>query len=185
MDGEIVRGQSGLGMGGHHNPHHGKKDEWLTPPAILEALGPFDLDPCAPENPPWAMAKRHLTETEDGLASPWADDEFVWLNPPYGPQTWKWLSRLASHPAGGIALIFARTETAGFFDEVWGKAAAILFLEGRLFFHHVDGTRAPHNSGAPSALVAYGREATQRLYDALETGALKGALVDRWRWRTR
>ena len=25
-----------------------KNDEWLTPPHVLQALGPFDLDPCAP-----------------------------------------------------------------------------------------------------------------------------------------
>ena len=32
------------------------KDEWLTPPNILRALGAFDLDPCAPEKRPWEMA---------------------------------------------------------------------------------------------------------------------------------
>jgi len=32
-------------------------DVWLTPPAIIEALGEFDLDPCCPNNLPWATAK--------------------------------------------------------------------------------------------------------------------------------
>lgn len=56
----------------------------------------------------------------------------------------------------GTALIFARTETEIFFETVWRAATAVLFLEGRLYFHHVDGTRAKANAGAPSVLVAYG-----------------------------
>lgn len=55
-------------------------------------------------------------------------------------------------------MIFARTETKTFFSQVWNKADAVLFIEGRLYFYHVTGERAAHNSGAPSVLVAYGRE---------------------------
>lgn len=29
------------------------KDEWLTPPYIIDSLGVFDLDPCSPINRPW------------------------------------------------------------------------------------------------------------------------------------
>ncbi len=151
------------GMGGHSSPNQGAKDEWLTPPPIIADLGPFDLDPCAPIQRPWDTAATHLTVLDDGMATPWDSDAFVWCNPPYGPQTWRWLARLAEHPRGGLALIFARTETAGFFAEVWGKATALLFIEGRLFFHHVNGDRGAHNSGAPSVLVAYGDEAADRL----------------------
>lgn len=160
----IVRGSRGLGMGGHHAPNRGAKDEWLTPPDVIEALGRFDLDPCAPVDRPWPTAGRHLTVEDDGLAATWGADEFVWLNPPYSANDqWRWLRKLADHPAGGIALIFARTETAGFFDHVWRRASSLLFIEGRLFFHHVDGTRSAHNSGAPSVLVGYGAEADRRL----------------------
>jgi len=45
-----------------------------------------------------------------------------------------------------------------FFDHVWPKASGILFLEGRLYFHHVTGERAAANAGAPSVLVAYGND---------------------------
>jgi hypothetical protein len=149
------------GIGSHTKPNAGLKDEWLTPPEIIEALGPFDLDPCAAVDQPWKTAHIQYTIEEDGLSRPWMG--MVWCNPPYGPQTWKWLSALAAH-GNGIALIFARTETAGFFDEVWEKADALLFLEGRLHFHHADGSRAAGNSGGPSVLVAYGDEAVERLY---------------------
>ena len=39
--------QTSLGIGGHQRARGGTV-EWLTPPKILDALGPFDLDPCAP-----------------------------------------------------------------------------------------------------------------------------------------
>lgn len=148
------------GIGGHHKPYKGEKDEWLTPPAIIRTLGPFDLDPCAPTVRPWDTASKHFTIDDDGLSSPWFGR--VWLNPPYGPETGKWLARLADH-GDGIALIFARTETAMFFKHVWGQADAALFIQGRLHFHHVDGSRAKNNSGAPSVLVAFGPECVRRL----------------------
>lgn len=167
----------GRGMGGHHRPMLGAKDEWLTPPAIIESLGPFDLDPCSPVDRPWPTAAGHLTVQDDGLTADWCDDEFVWLNPPYGPETWPWLDRLADHQAGGIALIFARTETAGFVEHVWRRADALLFIHGRLHFHHVDGTRATANAGAPSALVGYGTEAACRIASSL----IAGTVVTAWR----
>lgn len=156
---------------GSHQSHRAGTTTWLTPPHIIEALGPFDLDPCAA--PGWTTAARHITLPEDGLAVAWSGA--VWLNPPYGSEVWSWLARLADH-GDGVALIFARTETAGFVREVWGKADAVLFLHGRLHFHYPDGERAPANSGAPSCLVAYGARAVDRL----RNGRLDGTLVS-WR----
>jgi hypothetical protein len=65
------------------------------------------------------------------------------------------LDKLAKH-GNGIALIFARTETKMFFDQVWNKADALLFIEGRLYFHYLSGEKAKANAGAPSVLIAYG-----------------------------
>lgn len=138
---------------GSHQSHKMLKDEWLTPPDITDRLGPFDLDPCSPINRPWPTAAKHYTLLDDGLIQPWAGR--VWCNPPYGRMAADWLARLAEH-GNGMALIFARTETEMFFDHVWARASALLFLRGRLHFHHVDGTRAASNAGAPSVLVAYG-----------------------------
>jgi hypothetical protein len=56
------------------------KDEWLTPPPLIQALGEFDLDPCAPIKRPWDMAKNHYTIEDDGLEKDWFGR--VWLNPP-------------------------------------------------------------------------------------------------------
>jgi hypothetical protein len=128
-------------------------DVWLTPPHILEALGPFDLDPCASENRPWNTARQHYTIKDDGLAQSWSGR--VWCNPPYGPKMGPFLEKLATHPGGGVALVFARTETRAFFDNVWDKATAILFLKGRLKFHKPDG-EVGGTAGSPSVLIAYG-----------------------------
>ncbi|OZI58738.1 DNA N-6-adenine-methyltransferase [Bordetella genomosp. 1] len=136
-----------------HQSARMKNDEWLTPPAILEALGAFDLDPCAPIKRPWETAKEHYTVADDGLAQPWAGR--VWCNPPFGREAVKWLRRMVAH-GNGVALIPARTETAMFYECVWGAADSVLFIEGRPHFHYVDGTRAPFNSGAPICLIAYG-----------------------------
>lgn len=143
------------GMGGHHSPAS-ETVIWLTPPEILAALGPFDLDPCACSEPrPWPTAEQHYTIHDNGLRKPWFGR--VWLNPPYGqaPVQGPWLRRMKAH-GHGTALIFARTETALFFETIWHDATAMLFLEGRLFFHHPCGKRAGNNAGAPSVLVAYG-----------------------------
>lgn len=142
------------GMGSHQSAHMGK-DEWLTPPDLLTRLGEFDLDPCAALNQPWKTAKHQYTVQDDGLSQPWFGR--VWCNPPYGLQAEAWLKRCSEHQ-NAIALIFARTETEMWAKYVWGSATAILFLKGRLYFYHGSGQRAEANSGAPSALIAYGIE---------------------------
>lgn len=136
-----------------HQSANMKNDEWLTPPEILNALGAFDLDPCSPINRPWPTAGAHYTVEDDGLSKPWHGR--VWCNPPFGREAVKWLRRMAEH-GNGIALIPARTETAMFYECVWGISDAVLFIKGRPHFHFVDGRRANFNSGAPICLVAYG-----------------------------
>lgn len=139
------------------------KDEWLTPPEIIKALGEFTLDPCAPVVRPWEMANNHLTIEDDGLNHEW--EGRVWCNPPYGLEAAKWLDKLSEH-GNGIALIFARTETKMFFEYVWNRATAVLFIEGRLYFHHVDGSKARGTAGAPSVLIAYGENNAKILKEA-------------------
>lgn len=152
-----------LGMTGHQSARM-LADEWLTPPEITAALGPFDLDPCSPAEPPWPIAPRWFTAEDDGLIQPWSGR--VWLNPPYGQETGLWLRRLADH-GSGVALVFARTETRMFLEQVWACATAVLFLRGRLTFYRLDGRKGREagggNSGAPSVLIAYSIEDAERL----------------------
>lgn len=156
-----------------HESHSAGTVEWLTPLSIIKTLGPFDLDPCAPTKA-WPTANRSFTRIENGLLQRWFGR--VWLNPPYSSgEIDKWMARLAEH-GRGTALIFARTETDAFFEHVWYRATALLFLRGRLTFHvgepYVDedtehsyefGDAAPGNAGAPSVFCAYGEEDAERL----------------------
>lgn len=139
---------------GSHQSAKSFTDEWLTPPRVLNALGEFDLDPCAPITRPWPTAKKHLTIADNGLMHPWSGR--VWLNPPYGGKIAPWMQKMAAH-GNGIALVFARTETDWFEHCIWNAASAVLFLYGRLNFFLVNGSESKHNAGAPSCLVAYDR----------------------------
>lgn len=87
-------------------------DEWYTPLEIIESLGSFDLDPCAPVQPLWQTAKVMYNKNDDGLKQPW--NGRVWLNPPYShPLIEKFVKRLAEH-GNGIALLFNRCDSKMF-----------------------------------------------------------------------
>tara|TARA_R110000737_G_C14364089_1_gene447478 strand:+ start:87 stop:599 length:513 start_codon:yes stop_codon:yes gene_type:complete len=161
------------GMGSHQTHGNGEK-VWLTPPHLIKALGPFDLDPCFSEPRPWPTASVHYGRDAagglGGLFEEWRG--FVWCNPPYDKTAREWLAKCADH-GRAIALIFARTETEAFFGEVWNKADAVFFLEGRLTFMKPTGEKAAANGGAPSVLVCYGTEAIERV----KASGLRGRLV--------
>ena len=156
-------------MGGHQSAR-ANTVVWFTPPEILQELGPFDLDPCTMQTRPFDTAKKHVCYPENGLEILWHGR--VWLNPPYGLETGKWLRKLAAHE-NGTAIIFARTDTRMFFEEVWEKASGILFIKGRIHFLRADGERAKANSGAPSCLVAYGEDDSE----ILRTCGIEGKFI--------
>jgi hypothetical protein len=158
-----------MAMSAHSTPVP-KTMHWITPKPLIDALGEFDLDPCAHVAMPWKTAKRMLTIRDDGLTAGW--NGRVWLNPPYGSEIGLWMERMARH-GRGVALIFARTETDFWHRWIWPYTTGILFLKGRIHFHFPDGTRAKANSGAPSVLVAYSH--TDAL--ALQESGLAGKFV--------
>lgn len=168
LDG-VDRPDAKIGGFGSFEASKDGKDEWLTPPEIIKSLGCFDLDPSSPVNRPWPTADRHYTVNDNGLLKPW--EGRVWLNPPYGVECIRFMRRLADH-GNGIALICARTETAMFFETVWGKASAIFFFRGRLTFYHVTGKPSDNCIGAPSCLVAYGADNVAAIRDSNLDGKL-------------
>jgi hypothetical protein len=42
---------------GSHQRSVGASQNWITPRWVIEAIGPFDLDPCAAHPRPWDCAK--------------------------------------------------------------------------------------------------------------------------------
>lgn len=144
---------------GSHQTCVGKSQNWITPKWIIDAVGPFDLDPCASADRPWACAKTNWST--HGLDREWFG--FVYVNPPFNRyEVGAWIARLAQHN-NGITLLHARLETE-WFQPLWQHAANILFFADRIHFHRPDGTREKANSGAPPLLAAFGDEAAQRLY---------------------
>jgi hypothetical protein len=81
MVGSQQRKRGAMTHGFNHVISAESKDEWLTPPHIIKALGHFDLDPCAPHftRRPRHTAGRHYSgftgipeqEAVDGLSAPW------------------------------------------------------------------------------------------------------------------
>lgn len=125
--------------------------EWYTPADIIErvvqVLGAIDLDPCSDgKNVP---AKKHFTETDDGLAQSWQGR--VYMNPPYGQGIAKWISKLIESyesraVMAAVALVPARPDTDWFecFD-----AYLRCFVHGRLKF-------SAHENSAPfPSMVVY------------------------------
>jgi len=156
-----------------HESTYNESKEWYTPREIFKALAiEFDLDPCSPgaDIARWIPAKHHYTVEDDGFFKEWLGN--IWLNPPYGKDTPCWLDKLSRHHGGGIALVFARTDTRWFHDYV-PAADAICFIKGRIQFipaeqasYYADGLISPTGGGcgAASILIAYGKENAQALY---------------------
>lgn len=147
---------------------------WLTPKSLVDALGPFDLDPCVPPHMPWRTAKRMLTVKEDGLATPWPRSAFVFHNPPYGKGQAAWMQKAAEH-GNGITLVLARFDTRWMHDWVLRHpaATALVFVRGRVQFCRPDGSPGP-SSPAPSVFIGYGNKAAKRLRRAVCLGTIPG-----------
>lgn len=158
-----------------------RSDEWYTPRAILDALGPFDLDPCAPQTRPWDTAAVHFSRRDDGLSRAWFGR--VWLNPPYSQGLVdRFMARMAEH-GRGTALVNAATDTEWFARFVWDGATAVLFVYQRIAFQSPEGTLPKAAGGLaasskrrdharrPSALVAYGTDDADRLAGSGIAGA--------------
>jgi len=157
-----------LGFGFHDRI--GETDEWWTPRWIFHGLKTdFALDVAAPEGGvPWIPAARHFSEVDDGLIQDWWG--FVWMNPPYSDLE-PWVKKCAKH-GNGLALLFARTDTAWWQKWVAGNASAVLFLRGRVNFYRKHNPTS-NSAGAPSAIVAYG----SRGREVLERCGIPGWLV--------
>lgn len=153
---------------GYESPNEGETNDWWTPPEIVEALGKFDLDPCAGKGQT-PLASRIYTLPQNGLELPW--EGRVFCNPPYGPHVGDWAEKMAEH-CNGILLIFARVETRAW-RKIWEGADAILFPFKRIKFLKPDGSGAKCGT-APSAFCAYGLNNVEYLRHS----GIEGALVE-------
>lgn len=130
-------------------------DEWYTPIEIINSLGEFDLDPCAPVRPLWPTARVMYNKNDDGLTKEWFGR--VWLNPPYSrPLLTSFIKRMVDHN-NGIALLFNRCDNVMFQDVIFPTAKAMMFLRKRIRFYRPDGTQGD-SPGCGSVLIAWGEK---------------------------
>lgn len=153
-----------------HEQSDSKNVDWYTPPWIFERMNVlFDLDPCQPVGGiSWIPVWQKFTIEDDGLKQPWSGR--VWLNPPYGKNTYTWLEKMHNH-RNGISLVFARTDCKWFHDFV-AKSDAILFLAGRIKFVDGLGVTGGTGAGSGSMLIAWGSENVKILQSMSDLGYL-------------
>lgn len=146
-------------------------DEWYTPKAIIDSLGVFDMDPCAPVKPLYQTATVMYNKNDDGLQKEWQGR--IWLNPPYSrPLIEKFCKRMAEHN-NGIALLFNRMDSAMMQDVVLKKASAMKVLKGRIKFLRPDGTQGD-SPGCGSILFAFGKQNAE----ILKKNTLEGVYIE-------
>lgn len=143
-----------------------KSDIWITPKYLIDALGPFDLDPCGflkeDGKPIVETAKEYFTEKDNGLIKDWGYGKMVFVNPPYSDLK-SWMDKCAEESTKNsiIVLCFARTETKAWQQNV-KYAYGINLINKRIKFINSEGLLKT-NGNAPSALIAYGEDAYRRI----------------------
>jgi len=129
-------------------------NSWETPREFfekLDAIFHFTLDPCAtPEN---AKCPKFYTEEDDGLLQDWGGER-VFMNPPYGGETGKWVKKASMEARKPdtlvVGLIASRTDASYWYDYIFPCASELWFIKGRLKFSNSK-TSAPF----PSVIVVW------------------------------
>jgi len=121
----------------HKSLYSSRSEEWPTPQTFFDTLNVefnFTLDPCATVKN--AKCSTFFTKKQDGLSQDWGHHR-VFCNPPYGKGMRNWTRKCYEASKAGatvVLLAHARTDTRWFHDWVYGKAAEIRFVRGRLKF---------------------------------------------------
>ena len=119
-----------------------EKDTWETPDwltdGIAEAIGGFDLDPCAGPQTRIADHNWSIQRGEDGLKREWFGD--VWVNPPFSDKE-AWLREAVdqtSFPDEGADRVFVltpdSTDVKSWFHSYCTMADYVWFSKGRVKF---------------------------------------------------
>lgn len=123
-------------------------NEWATPQKLFNKLNEefnFTLDPCSTKEN--KKCEKNYTIDDDGLSMSWAN-ETVFMNPPYGGHTKKWLEKAEQESQNGatvVCLIVSSTDRSYWHELISAKADEIWFLRGRVKFGGKD-TTAPFAS---------------------------------------
>lgn len=130
-----------------------KNDCLRTPKYITDALGTFNLDPCAGENTNIATFNLWDGRGEDGLTAEW--NGFVWCNPPFS-QKEIWAKKMIDHNNG--ILILPERGSAPWFGPLAEKSGCYFVMGKKINF---EGGSSSNNLG--SILFPFGDLAVQRI----------------------
>lgn len=136
-------------------------DNWYTPQWVIDALGPFDCDPCAApaDVRPFQIASTQWTEKDNGLTKDWHG--VVWMNPPYSRVLLRQFCEKMAEHGNGIALLINRQDNVLWQEVIFPTAASMIFMRNRVRFIRPDGSTGKPFFG--SCLVAWGHECDRRL----------------------
>jgi hypothetical protein len=141
-----------------------QNDILQTPKYIIDALGSFDLDPCAGENTTIGKTNWWDGRGEDGLKRSW--NGFVWCNPPFS-QKELWSEKMIEHDNG--ILILPERGSAPWFGPLAEKTGKYFVLGKKINF-----IGGPSSNNLGSVLFPFGNEAVKRI----ENSGLPGHFVE-------
>jgi len=130
-----------------------KNDCLRTPKYITDALGTFNLDPCAGEHTNIATFNLWDGRGENGLTAEW--NGFVWCNPPFS-QKEIWAQKMIEHNNG--ILILPERGSAPWFGPLAKKTGCYFVMGKKINF---EGGSSSNNLG--SILFPFGDLAVQRI----------------------
>lgn len=161
-----------MGKAQMFSPKTAWSDTHLTEPALVKALGPFDVDPCCPEDMPWRTARRMITPRRDGLKTSWGEGR-AWMNPPYRDNL-PWALKFVQH-GSGICLLNGRSTQTKSTQHVMKHCAGVFLFARRLTFYKADGT--PHKGKWFASLAIGMTDADVALMALLPNYGFPGVLL--------
>lgn len=141
-----------------------KNDILRTPQYIIDALGPFDLDPCAAEFTNIGRVNWWDGRGECGLERDWFG--LVYVNPPFSKKQ-IWIEKMIDY--GNGIIILPERGSAPWFGPL-AEAAGRYFIMGKKI--NFEGGSSSNNIG--SVLFPFGKEAIERI----KNSGFPGHLVD-------
>lgn len=130
-----------------------ENDILQTPEYLIDALAPFDLDPCAGENTKIGTTNWWIGRNENGLLNTW--EGFVYCNPPFS-QKELWIKKMIEHKNG--ILILPERGSAPWFGGLAETCGAYFVMGKKINFL---GGSSSNNLG--SVLFPFGEQAINRI----------------------
>jgi hypothetical protein len=130
-----------------------KNDILQTPQYIIDALGPFDLDPCAGALTNIGATNWWDGRSDNGLTKEWFGT--VYCNPPFS-QKQQWAERMIQHGDG--ILILPERGSAPWFGPL-AEAAGGYFVMGK----KINFIGGPSSNNLGSVLFPFGQKAFEKI----------------------